>query len=171
MVEDKEIREYVLKNREDIKEVELIKTVIAIYVPSMKQLFKVLRECDIFIDSQSKEFKKLIQESYYLKNKKGVDTTKRIESILNAFSIGSNVICDYNDFGRGIVTDMFSDNLMLIKFDSRDLPVMCNSETMTTVHYHKLFLYSSLNFKYSSNPIISNHLSPIFSVISRSIFS
>ena len=48
---------------------------------------------------------------------------------------GDLVHCDDLEYGNGIVKKLFEDSsLILVKFIDRDLPTMCDSKTMTTVH-------------------------------------
>lgn len=70
-------------------------------------------------------YDKLLQEKYNHLYKR--------EKLVNP-KVGDYVYCDYEGFGRGTIELMFSDNLMLVRFDDRGLPTMCNSDSMVTVH-------------------------------------
>jgi len=48
--------------------------------------------------------------------------------------VGDYVYADSDGFGRGTIVSLNSDNLMLVKFDNRELNTMCNSRDMVTVH-------------------------------------
>ena len=70
-------------------------------------------------------YDKLLQEKYNHLYKR--------DKLVNP-KVGDYVYCDYEGFGRGTITKMFDESLMLIKFDNRALPTMCSSSSMTTVH-------------------------------------
>jgi len=44
------------------------------------------------------------------------------------------VYCNYDNFRRGKILKLLSSDLMLVKFDIRELNTMCSSKHMTTVH-------------------------------------
>lgn len=69
-------------------------------------------------------FDKLLQEKYnhlYKREK------------LTKVSMSDYVYCDHEGFGRGIIMSIFDEDLMLVKFDKRELPTMCSSSTFVTV--------------------------------------
>ena len=134
-VSDEIIDEYIKSNNSLTKE-ELTKQVVVRYIPSMKQLFRVMRKNKHFIDSRDKDIISLIRETYSLKNEKGYDTEKRLSyfGLVKDLGVGSEVDCDYEDYGHGVVVKMYSSDLMAVQFDDRPYTTMCNSKTMTTVH-------------------------------------
>lgn len=70
-------------------------------------------------------YDKLLQEKYNHLYKR--------EKLVNP-KVNDFVYCDYDGFGRGTIVKMFEDNLMLVEFDKRDLPTMCDSKLCITVH-------------------------------------
>ncbi len=52
---------------------------------------------------------------------------------LKKVSLNDYVYCNHEGFGRGVVMSIFEDDLMLVKFDKRELPTMCSSSTFVTV--------------------------------------
>ena len=70
-------------------------------------------------------FDKLLQEKYnhLYKRDKLVDP-----------KAGDFVYCCSDGFGRGTIDKLLNDGLMLVKFNKRELPTLCSSESMTTLH-------------------------------------
>lgn len=69
-------------------------------------------------------YDKLLQEKYnhLYKREKLVNPQK-----------GDFVYCDYEGFGRGVIAELHSGDLMSVKFDKRGLNTMCSSDSMVTV--------------------------------------
>ena len=67
----------------------------------------------------------LLQEKYNHLYKREKLTNPKVDDFVYA---------DYDGFGRGIITKLFNDGLMLVKFDKRNLPTRCSSVSMITVH-------------------------------------
>ena len=149
MKEDKELENYI--DKIGIEDKKLIsKLLISKFIPSMKQLFRVMRKKGYFIDSQDTSLKALIRKSYKLReegfneNERFVylgliepinKINKRLYELENKeVKKGSLVFCNHKDYGVGEVISINSHNLMLVKFQNKVLNIMCNSETMTTVH-------------------------------------
>ena len=70
-------------------------------------------------------YDKLLQEKY--------NHLYTREKLINP-KIDDFIYCDYEAFGRGTVVKLFEDDLMLVKFDKRDLNTMCSSKLLITVH-------------------------------------
>lgn len=154
MIEDSVIEEYIRDNR-DYKDV--VRLTICKFIPSMKQLFRCLRANGIFIDTQDSQLKAFIQKCYFLANEKdyGIEhrmayfrlgtiedrltqLEKRISKMevkTNSLSIGTFLYCKDENFGNGVVVMIYSDeDLMVVKFENRELPTMCSAKKLCTVH-------------------------------------
>ncbi len=44
------------------------------------------------------------------------------------------VYCNDLEYGSGVITKLFDNDMMFVKFNSRELQTMCNSKTLTTIH-------------------------------------
>lgn len=50
-------------------------------------------------------------------------------------NINDPITCDNESYGNGVITFISLDeSYIFIKFDNRDLPTMCSSKTMKTIH-------------------------------------
>lgn len=47
--------------------------------------------------------------------------------------VGDYVYCDFDGFGRGVIVELNSENIMSVKFENRDLNTMCSSKDMITI--------------------------------------
>ena len=96
---------------------------------SVKYNFKLDKDGKIDLRLQCNRlwflYDKLLQEKYNHLYKR--------DKLVNP-KVGDYVYCDYEGFGRGTITKMFEDGLMLVKFDKRKLPTMCDSKSCVTVH-------------------------------------
>ena len=152
MIDDIILEEYI-RNNKNISS-DIVREVLAIYIPSIKQLFRVLRKNGIFIDTQDKSLKEFVQKCYYLTNEKkftkeerlnyfGINKIndridkleKRIKMIEDKkIQVGDKVYSSDEAFGYGTVVTLHSHDLMMVKFDKRPLNTMCSSSNMVTVH-------------------------------------
>jgi len=153
MYDDESISKYIdeLDSRDKYK---VSRMVIAKFIPSMKQLFRVMRKKGLFIDTRDKNTKNFIREAYKLKEKgfsaeerfiyfKLVEPINTITEIIKnqeqriikmEEKLNNRVYCNDKEFGYGNIVQRFSNNLMLVKFDKRELNTMCDSKLMVTVH-------------------------------------
>ncbi len=151
MRSDSELVEYIKANRRNTA-VDMAKAVIVEFVPSMKQLFRVLREEKYFVDTQNQPLKDMLRKAYRL-NSEGLDEDARfryfeieifvsIEEEVERLSIihtevskGSVILCLDNEYGVGEVVQIAKDgDIMFVKFASRPLKTACSKKKMTTIH-------------------------------------
>lgn len=41
------------------------------------------------------------------------------------------------EYGKGTVEALYSEDMMRVRFDDRDLPIMCSAKSMSTLHSGK----------------------------------
>ena len=157
MKDDKELETYI-KSKKKISTDDITKLLIVEFIPSMRQLFRVLRKNGHFIDTTSKPTKALIRRAYKLKEdsytsserfaylglasihdkvKKLNEIDKRVSKLeeKKVLGLGSLVFCNEKEFGIGEIIQIYNDgDQMRVKFQNRDLATMCSLKKMITIH-------------------------------------
>lgn len=100
----------------------------------MKYLRLYYRDKNVFIDTTDKNLINNLKIPFEFKDKKYKEKLSYMNKPI--LDIGSYLYCNYDDYGLGRVTKMFDsdDTLMLVLFEERDLPTMCDRKKLTTVH-------------------------------------
>lgn len=47
--------------------------------------------------------------------------------------VGTRLVAD-KEYGTGTVKSVYSENMIIVKFDDFDLPIMCSYKSMNTIH-------------------------------------
>ncbi len=54
--------------------------------------------------------------------------------VINDVKEGMNIYCDYIGYGKGKIVKLLSNNLMIVKFEKREINTMCSSKLLITTH-------------------------------------
>ena len=114
-----------------------IEAYIADNKPSMKYLRLHYRKLGVYIDTTNRRLIDNLKLVFELKDKPKKEVLKLMSK--PTLDVGSYVFCDDEEFGLGRVTQYFAmdDSLMLVLFNDRKLPTMCDRNKLTTVHDEK----------------------------------
>ena len=96
---------------------------------------KFVVEHGIYIDSRSEDILNNLRVAYKMR-KEGVkekDVLKAMKS--RPIRVGSHLYCE--EYGLGRVTDMYDSGNAMVLFEKKELPIMCDTKKMVTIHDDK----------------------------------